>query len=173
MGMALPPAVLAKVLAAEVRGPRALAPYKTSPVSPESPPPPAGAVHHLHPDDRPPAWRLVVPVPGLVVVSEANRRDHHMARHRRAKAQAAAVGLALLGCPRVALPVRVTLVRVGGKPLDPDNLAGGFKSVQDAVARWLEVDDGDHHRVRWNYHQRLARSGEVRGVEVRIRPLMG
>ncbi len=93
-----------------------------------------------------------------------------MARHRRAKGQAAAVALALADCPRVVLPVRVALVRVGGKRLDPDNLAGSFKAVQDEVARFLSVDDGDRRRVRWCYRQRPARDGEVRGVEVRFRP---
>ncbi len=162
MGLTLAPDVLAKVLAAEA--------YPRSSVRPgRRPSPPAAAVHHLAADDRPPAWRLVVRIPGLVVVSEANRRDHHMARHRRAKGQAAAVALALAPCPRVPLPVRVALVRVGGRPLDPDNLAGGFKAVQDEVARWLGVDDGDRHRVRWNYRQRPAQAGEVRGVEVRVR----
>ena len=96
-----------------------------------------------------------------------------MARHRRVKAQAAAVALALAGVPRVLLPVRVTFIRIGGKPLDPDNLASSYKAVQDEVARFLSADDGDTTRVRWAYRQRPARPEEVRGIEVRIRPLPG
>lgn len=50
-------------------------------------------------------------------------------------------------------PVSVVLCRLGPKLLDSDNLAGSFKHVQDAVARFLGVDDGDVKAVRWLYTQ--------------------
>ena len=173
MGLTLPPDVLAKVLAAEARQSRRNPPWAgTSPACPASPAGSgSGGVRHHHDDDPPPAWRLAVRIPGLVVVSEANRRDHWAARRRRAKGQAAAVALALSNCPGVTLPVRVTLVRVGGRPLDSDNLAGSFKAVQDEVARFLSVDDGDTARVHWTYRQQPG--GKTRGVVIVFRPRGG
>jgi len=81
------------------------------------------------------------------------------------------VALALAGVPRVMPPVRVTLVRVGGRRLDPDNLAASWKSVQDAVARFLSVDDGDTARVHWTYRQQPG--GKARGVVIVFRPRGG
>lgn len=149
--MKLPPDLAAKI--------RRLA-GKSKPSAPPAPAPtyPAG-------------WRLIVRIPSLVVVSEANRRDYWTVRQRRAKDQAAAVALALETGLRVPLPVRVTLVRIGGKPLDKDNLGGSFKAVQDAVARHLSVDDGDTARVDWRYCQRPG--GKVRGVVIVVRPGKG
>jgi hypothetical protein len=49
--------------------------------------------------------------------------------------------------------------------MDPDNLAGAMKPIQDVVAEWLRVDDGDP-RIRWEYGQVETR-GEC-GVVVRM-----
>ena len=102
------------------------------------------------------------------IESEANRREHWAARHRRAKAQRAAIGAALLlaGQPP-SPPLVVVLTRIGPKLLDTDNLAGGFKAVRDAIAEWLGVDDGPTSRVEWRYEQRRGKRGEY-WVEVRI-----
>jgi hypothetical protein len=50
----------------------------------------------------------------------------------------------------------VTLERVGANPMDTDNLAAGFKTIRDAVARWLRLDDADD-RIVWSYSQRIER----------------
>ncbi|HEY4117921.1 MAG TPA: hypothetical protein VGM56_08700 [Byssovorax sp.] len=50
----------------------------------------------------------------------------------------------------------VTLERVGANPMDTDNLAAGFKTIRDAVARWLRLDDADD-RIVWSYAQRVER----------------
>lgn len=54
--------------------------------------------------------------------------------------------------PVPALPVVVTLVRVGPRALDDDNLAFAFKAVRDGVADALGVKDHDP-RVSWAYAQ--------------------
>lgn len=54
--------------------------------------------------------------------------------------------------PVPALPVTVTLVRVGPRALDDDNLAYAFKAIRDGVADALGVKDHDA-RVTWAYAQ--------------------
>lgn len=61
---------------------------------------------------------------------------------------------ALAGVPVPAGRVRVTSVRRGGRRMDGDNLAGGYKACRDAVACWLGCDDGDDDRAVWEYKQR-------------------
>jgi len=69
------------------------------------------------------------------LISEANQREHWAIKTKRKKAQQRAVELYWLSQRfRVAPPVVVTLTRVGVRKLDPDNLAGSFKHVQDAIA---------------------------------------
>lgn len=125
------------------------------------------------PDDD---WELVacVSVPGLVVVSEANRRDHWAVRRRRAREQAedTILALATLG-PRVkarlqrAKRVRVRFVRLGGRKLDSDNLAGAFKAVRDALCnRWLKIDDGSNH-YEWEWPQQESGPKGIR-IELRV-----
>lgn len=103
------------------------------------------------------------------IVSEANRREHWAARHRRSSSQRAAIWAALLlaGEERPVPPLTVTMARIGPRLLDDDNLAGGFKAVRDAIAKWLGVDDGPTSRVEWRYEQRRGKRGEY-WVEVRI-----
>ena len=103
--------------------------------------------------------------------SEANQREHYMAKARRAKAQRLQSALLLrhhfgrrvdlLADPQA---IRVTLTRLGARKLDKDNLAGSFKHVQDGVADWLGIDDGSPI-LRWEYAQE---TGRRYGVRVRI-----
>lgn len=102
--------------------------------------------------------RVVATVPGVRVQSEANVRCHWSQRRRRFKAQSDAVALALAclsasdrDALRCARRVELTLVRLGGRKLDRDNLASAFKAILDAVCRWLRIDDGDEERLglRW------------------------
>jgi hypothetical protein len=117
-----------------------------------------------------PGWVVTLELP-FVTASEANRRDHWAVRNRRKKDQQAALGAVFAASGlwnwKPPLPVRVTLTRQGSRLLDPDNLAGSFKHVQDGVARLvLGVDDGDRARVEWVYDQCPG----VAGVFVRIEP---
>lgn len=51
-----------------------------------------------------------------------------------------------------ALPVVVTIVRVGPRALDDDNLAFAAKGLRDGIADALGVKDHDP-RVSWKYAQ--------------------
>jgi hypothetical protein len=103
-------------------------------------------------------WVFSVPTK---LISEANQREHWAIKTKRKKAQQASVRLIWLAHHvRVSPPVIVTLVRVGVRKLDPDNLAGSFKHVQDEIARLMGVDDGDERKVRWVYEQRKGKPKE-------------
>lgn len=95
---------------------------------------------------------LRVKIP-IRTVSETNEREHWARRHSRNKSQQRAVGLVLNTQRRVLPPCDVWLKRIAPRELDPGNLEASFKHVQDAVAKWLGVDDGDASRVRWRYRQ--------------------
>lgn len=103
-------------------------------------------------------------------MSRSNAREFWAARHRRDKSEAARVTLAWTGAGLAhwhpLLPITVTMTRLGGKPMDTDNLAGAFKAVRDALAALLGVDDGDP-RVRWACRQKPA---TALGVRVSITP---
>lgn len=80
------------------------------------------------------------------------------------------VGLAWLVAARgrkPALPVVVTLTRLGRnrRPMDEDGLKASLKTVRDAVARHLGVDDGDK-RIEFVCGQEYAKAYGVR-IEVR------
>lgn len=92
----------------------------------------------------------------------ANLREHWGARARRAKAHRKAA----MAVPRHPLPCVVTLTRVGPKPLDDDNLTGGFKALRDGIADRLGVDDADP-RVTWRYDQVRGKAKEY-AARVRI-----
>ena len=146
VGMTLPPDLARKVLALAAR--------------------PATVVRSAHSSAG--SWRLTVRVPGLSVVSEANRRGHWTARAKRAKCQRSGRAGRARRVPGAGPSVTVTLTRIGGRRMDDDNLAGAFKAARDAVASWLGVDDGDAAAVRWVYRQRPG--GKVAGVVVTVTP---
>lgn len=91
----------------------------------------------------------VVPVSPNRLVAE-----HHYARAKRRNRERGATALALRGCAPPALPARVTLVRVGNRAWDDDNLAYALKAYRDEVACWLGTDDGPRGRVTWIVGQR-------------------
>ena len=120
---------------------------------------------------KPTAPVLNVIIPGVRIRSTLNLREHWRARAARAKKQKADMAMVLsawpsagryhLGCGRL----RVTMTRIyppKGRALDDDNLAGGFKAVRDAIAKWLGVDDADP-RVAWSCAQRR---GDTYAVEI-------
>lgn len=87
---------------------------------------------------------IVLPI---VLVSEANMREHPGARSSRAKAQREAVKLALaayLGdCTKLVArgPIDITITRLSTHPLDDDNLAGSCKRLRDGIAEAFGVND--------------------------------
>jgi hypothetical protein len=118
---------------------------------------------------------ICVKVP-VKIESLANKREHWTATAKRKKAQRECALLALTVANRgrtfdapmhqEALPMTITLTRIGPRQLDDDNLAGGFKHVRDGVADWLGIDDGDK-RLTWKYEQRKGAPKEY-AAEIRI-----
>lgn len=110
----------------------------------------------------------------IVVVSEANARDHHHAKAGRIRRQQQATLAALAPLPLrplllAHLRLRVTLTRLGAKALDDDNLAGAFKAVRDAVAHHLGVDDGPRGPITWAYTQEAHRRHRLTpGIRIEI-----
>lgn len=85
----------------------------------------------------------------LHIQSAPNLREHWATKARRVKAERkAALALSIT----LPLPLVVTLTRIGPRPLDDDNLIGGFKGLRDGIADRLGVADNDP-RVRWAYRQ--------------------
>lgn len=97
---------------------------------------------------------IIVTIPGLRLVNGLNAREHWSARKRRASMERALVA-AVLGTTRPpALPVVVTITRIGGRPMDEgDGLPASCKHLRDAVATWLGTGDAPSARVEWRYRQ--------------------
>jgi len=102
-------------------------------------------------------FRFEVPVK---VASTSNLREHWAAKHKRTDAQKRATRAK---CPLwTGGPLLVvTLTRVAPRRLDDDNLRGALKSVRDAVASWLRIDDASL-LVRWEYQQETGKVPLVR-----------
>lgn len=118
-----------------------------------------------------PPFPIVIDCPGLIVVSEANRRDHWRVQRKRARVQKdgllLGIALARLSRPLIEKPIRVTLTRFysgSGKLMDRhDNLSRAFKAVVDGLCGWLGLDDADD-RLTFVYGQEKG----VKGVRVEI-----
>ena len=134
-------------------------------------PPPATGHHHHEDDAAPPNWRVTLTLTGLTLVSRSNAREHWSTRHRRDQREAEALRRAWhtagLSGWAVPLPVAVTLTRIGGKPMDGDNLQSSLKAIRDAVAALIAIDDGDE-RITWRYRQRSGPGSP--SVIVTVRP---
>lgn len=113
---------------------------------------------------------ILIPIrtaPGL------NAREHWAVRAKRVKAEREVTGWKLADQRRPAVPLEVTLTRIGpSNGLDDDNLAGALKGVRDAFAEWIGVDDRDRKRVRYLYEQERGPEWGVR-VEWRQRATPG
>ena len=114
---------------------------------------------------------LVVKLP-IKTVSEKNSREHWGTRSRRTAKQRSYTLACLLatGWARPALPLVITLTRIGGRELDSDNLARALSGVRDGIAdkppgpttkpgrkpaarpSWVKVDDGSP-LIEWRYAQ--------------------
>jgi len=109
--------------------------------------------------------RIQVILP-IKTVSLNNRREHWSKRQRRARTERL-VTVGMLNVHRSPRgPWLVELTRWGQRELDDDNLRGSLKSIRDAVAGWLGVDDKDP-RVKFAYSQIVDRKTNP-AVVVRI-----
>lgn len=122
---------------------------------------------------------IVLTVPGLELVSEANAHEVHWNRMRRAQKQHKAVDKVLSIARRPALPCEVRITRLAPQELDTDNLDGSAKHVRDRIALWLvpktrvirrgkragtveRYGDDSDPRISWHVGQERAPSYEVR-----------
>lgn len=96
--------------------------------------------------------RLVVTLLGLALRLTQNSRCHWAQKARTVKHQRWAVFIGLRGETKPPLPLVVTIVRVGPKPLDSDNAVSAAKGCRDQIAQWLKIDDSDP-RVTWVVQQ--------------------
>lgn len=110
---------------------------------------------------------MMLHIPGLQTRGGMNAREHHQARARRVRAERSTVGWFLRGQPKPALPCVVTLTRIApSSGLDDDNLASACKSIRDAFAEWVGVDDKRRDVVRYAYEQERG----PWGVRVEVAP---
>ncbi len=93
------------------------------------------------------------------LVSEANQREHWIKKHARNRMQKKAVWLTLMSAKPSfhTIGATFTLTRHGNK-MDTDNNAGSFKHVQDEIAKWFGINDGDP-KYTWVYKQQKAPMG--------------
>lgn len=114
------------------------------------------------------SWSFFIPVQTR---SEMNLREHWAAKAKRAKAHQEIAALCVTSCllTRVRRAIRdrhhdMMLIREGGRPMDPDNLAASMKHIQDGITRAIGIDDGSK-RLNISYAQ-LPDNKTVRGVLV-------
>lgn len=110
---------------------------------------------------------LILELP-IKLESTANLREHWRAKADRLATQKSKVRRRLPTWEGGALLV-VRLTRIAPRPLDSDNLASAFKSVRDAIATWLRVDDRTP-LVRWDYAQEKG-APKAYAVRVEVLPL--
>lgn len=60
-----------------------------------------------------------------------------------------------------ALPLTITITRIGPTNLDDDNLASACKYVRDQIADTIGTDDGSP-LYTWKYAQHVGKKGEHR-----------
>ncbi len=99
------------------------------------------------------------------------------AKHQKRNAVKEAVTYALLGedwsamgKPTPETPWDVRLVRLGPREMDDDGVVSALKSVRDAFARFVAVDDKLRSVVRYRYDQERSKEFGVR-IEVSQRKL--
>ena len=116
--------------------------------------------------------------------SVANLREHWSKTAGRQKAHRSATRLlayAHFG-PRKAVELRealtaagasleVVLVRIAPRKLDTDNLGRSLKGVQDGLADWIGIDDGDD-RLAWKYRNEKGAPGTT-ALRVELRLVKG
>lgn len=114
---------------------------------------------------------IIAILDGLRVRNESNERSHHMVRAKRAKTARALARMRLAGpvleqrrAGALALPLVVTLTRIGPRMMDDDGAIASLKACRDGVADALGIDDRDP-RVQWRYGQER---GKPRQYGVRI-----
>lgn len=114
---------------------------------------------------------LVIHVP-VRTRNNLNVRRHWRVRSKENIAVKEAVTYALLGVdwawtasPSEADPWDVRLVRLGPREMDDDGVVSALKSVRDAFAKFVNVDDKRRDVIRYLYDQERSKEFGVR-IEV-------
>lgn len=105
--------------------------------------------------------RVTVVAKGLRLDATPNARAHWSATAAKRAKERAVIGAALARVTRPAGPWRVTITRVGPRPMDDDNRTASAKGCRDAIAAWLGIDDGDDSAT-WEVRGERARGYAVR-----------
>lgn len=102
----------------------------------------------------------------------ANTQENHFATARRRRAEHRATAEALATIKRPASTVSsVRLVRVSWNLADDDGTISALKTVRDAVAIWLKVNDSPRDAIAWTYaaeQRRLLEDVRVRGRNLMV-----
>jgi len=109
----------------------------------------------------------------IKTISECNVKQHWAKASKRHKLQQRYIRFAFLEYrPKITLPCIITLVRVGKRRLDDDNLRVAFKWIKDQIAQCLipntklgQADDDP--RLIWHYDQSIGEAG----VRISFAPL--
>lgn len=104
---------------------------------------------------------VTVVAKGLRLDATPNARGHWSTTAKKRERERATIDRALAPLEAPAGPWRVTITRVGPRPMDDDNRTASAKGCRDAVAAWLEIDDGDD-RAAWTVRGEVARGYAVR-----------
>lgn len=98
-------------------------------------------------------YELTLPIR---TVSEANQREHWGNKLKRKHAQQLEVSAEWgLDHRKIdAQQVELRFTRHSCQLMDPDNLAGAFKHIQDQVCKIIGIDDGDQERLSITYSQK-------------------
>ncbi len=112
----------------------------------------------------------MIPVVMLPIKAESPNRtsgEHWSARRKRAELhRSTALWQMRASGIEPALPVVVTMTRIGPREFDRDNNVASLKNAIDGVADFFGVADNDK-RIEWRYGQRRGAPKEY-AVEVAI-----
>lgn len=100
---------------------------------------------------------VTVAAKGLALQLTKNQRLHPQEEARIRAHERATIDRALADIAPPAGPWDVIVTREGPRTLDDVNATTSIKGVEDAVAAWLGVDDGDRARFRCRAVQALTR----------------
>lgn len=96
------------------------------------------------------------------VISESNIREHWSKAAKRHRDQKFITTQALIYAnASKSLPVDITMIRMGKRHLDSDNLQSAFKYVRDAISEYfiegtLPGRADDHKDLYWHYDQQKS-----------------
>lgn len=122
---------------------------------------------------------MIIELPGLRTYNELNAgRAGWRRKHEQRKAVKEHVTYMLLAVDWTALekpsadnPWDVRLSRLGPREMDDDGVVSALKSVRDAFAEFVGVNDRDRHIIRYSYEPHVQSKTYAVRIEVTARQL--